>query len=117
MLIIPAILQSFSSLKDKTLKIVFETNEPTPEQLLGVANNIQKFGFLAFKEDVFKEKEKEAINSLDTEFEDKGKSRSMRLRNVLYVNFEQNNEGYETFNDFYNSKMEKLINHFKNKLQ
>jgi len=35
---------------------------------------------------------------------------------VLFVNYEQKNEGYKTFTDYYNAKMETLINHFKNKL-
>ena len=116
MLIIPAILNSYSSLKDGTLKITFETNEPTPEQVLGVAVNSQKFGFLAFKQDKFKQSEKDVLENLESEYEDKGKSKAQRLRAVLYVNFEQDNKGYNVFDDYYNFQMETLINHFKDKL-
>ena len=117
MLIIPAQLSTYSSLKDRTLKIVFETNEPTPEQLTGIALNIQRFGYLAFKEDKFKTTEKDVINKLESEYQEKGKTKAQRLRAVLYRYFEQDSKGYEVFDDFYNHYMEKLINHYKNKLE
>ncbi len=117
MIIIPSILESFASLKDKTIKIVFHTNELTPEQLTGIAFNIQKFGYLAFKEDTFKQTEKDVINKLESEYQDTGKSKAQRLRAVLFVYFQQEPKGYEVFDDFYNHYMEKLINHYKNKLE
>lgn len=117
MLIVPSILQTYQSLKDKTLKLVFETNEPTPEQLVAIVNNVQKFGWLAFKENQYKEKELEVLNSLKSDLNTEGKSKSQRLRAVLYRNWEQKNEGYEVFDDYYNSNMERLIIKFKNKLE
>lgn len=116
MLIIGAQLESYRSLKDKTLKLSFETQEPSPEQLTKIAKVSQKFGYLAFKEDNFKTDEIEVLNSLKSEYDDKGKSKSQRLRAVLYKNFEQDNLGYTVFDDYYNRKMEELITHFKNKL-
>jgi hypothetical protein len=116
MLITGAILSSYQSLKDKTLKLVFETNEPTPEQIVEVAKLSQSFGFLAFKKDDFKQDEKEMLDNLESDYEDKGKSKSQRLRGVLYRNYEFKDEGYKTFSDYYASKMENLINHFKGKL-
>ena len=116
MLIIPAILESHRSLKDKSLKLTFETQEPTPEQLVAIAMNTQTFGFLAFKTNAFKEKEKEMLTTLKTDFEDKGKSKGQRLRGVLYRNWEKKNENYEVFDDYYNNKMEKMITHWKNNL-
>ena len=116
MVILPAILDTFSSLKDKTLKLVFHSNELTPEQLLGVVKNVQKFGFLAFKEESFKTSEIDAIKNLNTEYQSKGKSKSKRLRNVLFVLYEQENKHYNTFTDYYDAQMEELINHFKNKI-
>ena len=116
MIIIPAILESYRSLKDKTIKVVFETNEPTPEQLTGIALNIQRFGYLAFKEEPFKEKEKEMIESLKADYEDTGKTPAQRLRGVFYRLWEKDNEGFKNALDHYNSKMETLIDHFKTKL-
>lgn len=116
MLIIPAILSTYSSLKDKTLKLVFETNEPSPEQLMEIAKLSQSFGFLAFKKDAFKTEEKDLLKSLKTDFEETGKSKSQRLRGVLYRLYESKPEGHKVFDDYYNSKMEQLINHFKDKI-
>ena len=116
MIIIPAVLESYRSLKDKTLKIVFETNELTPEQTMGIAQNIQQFGYLAFKNEPFKATEKEVIESLKSDYEDNGKTPSQRLRAVLFINFQQADEGYKTFVDYYNAKMEKIVNHYKGKL-
>lgn len=116
MIILPAQLESYRSLKDKTLKVVFDCNELTPEQTMGVASCLQQFGYLAFKNEPFKSAEKEAIENLKSDFEDTGKTPAQRLRGVLYVNWEHKKEGYDTFSDYYNAKMEKMINHYKEKI-
>lgn len=117
MLIIPAQLSTYSSLKDRTLKIVFETLEPTPEQLTGIALNTQKFGYLAFKIDKFKQAEKDVLDSLESEYQDTGKSKGQRLRNVLFVYWRQDNKDFKSFEHYYDWKMENIIEHFKNKLE
>ena len=116
MLKIPAILSTFTSLKDKTLKIVFETNEPNNEQILQIATNTQKFGYLAFKGEKFTKDELKEISKLDTNYQDTQKTPSQRLRSVLYVLYEQDNKGYKDFQSFYTYHLETLIAHFKNKL-
>lgn len=116
MLIVPGILSTYQSLKDRTLKLVFETNEPTPEQLIEISKSVQKFGFIAFKEDAFKDNEKKVLESLESEYEETGKTKSQRLRAVLFRNFEQKNDGYQVFDDYYNHHMQIMINHWKNKL-
>lgn len=114
--IIPGQLVTFQSLKDRTLKLIFETGEPTPDQMAGVMYSLQKAGFIAFNPDPFKEKEKEMLSSLKVDFDDTGKSKGQRLRAVLYRNWEQDNQGCDTFTLYYDAQMEKLVRHFKNKL-
>jgi len=116
MTIYPAILESWRSLKDKSYKITYESFELTPEQAAGINSNLGKAGFVAFKEEPFKEKEKEFIDTLESDFDDHQKTPSRRLRAVLYRNWEQNKEGYEDFQLYYNFKLEKIITHYKNKL-
>lgn len=116
MIIIPAQLESYRSLKDKTLKITFETNELNPQDLLGVAENLTQFGYLAFKQEPFKKEEKEMIEQLETGYEDRGKTPSQRMRGVLYCLYQKNNEGFDTFTRFYDHHMEKILNHYKSKL-
>jgi len=73
-------------------------------------------GYLAFKTDVFKQAEKEMIDSLEADFEDRGKTPGQRLRAVLFRLWEQVPEGYEDFNLYYQFKMNTVIEHFKSKL-
>ena len=99
MIIIPAVLDSYRSLKDRTLKLSFETNEPTPDQLKDIGIGAQKFGYLAFQvgeEEGNIQKVMEQIPKTDLEF---GKTKGQRLRGVLYRLFEQEKEGYDVFDD------------------
>ena len=116
MKVIPAILESFRTLKDKTFKVTFETNELSPELVSELSQNLQQFGYLAFKKEDFTSQEIGIMNNLKTDFDDVGKSPSQRLRAVLYVMWKRNNERYELFTDFYTAKIEKVINHYKTKL-
>jgi len=116
MIIIPAILESFRSLKDRTYKVVYETSELSPEQIVGINSSLGQAGYLAFKNSPFKQQEKELLNSLEADFEDKRKTPGQRLRGVLYRLWEQEPEGYEDFSRYYEFHMEKIITHFKNKL-
>jgi len=116
MIIFPAILESFRSLKDKTLKVTFETNEVTPEQLTGIGQSLNNFGFVAFKETPFKDKDKEVMEGLEPDYNETGKTPAQRLRGVFYRLYEQSPEGFKTFTTYYEHHMEILTNHFKSKL-
>ena len=114
---LPAQLDGYRSLKDRTLKITFETGEMTPEQMANVHYSLNKVGYLAFSPDPFASHELEAIDNLKVEYDEVGKSPSKRLQAVFFRIWERNTEGYCVFNDFYNAQMEKLIVHFKKKLE
>jgi hypothetical protein len=116
-LIIPAILSTFSSLKDRTLKIVFESSEPTPEQMACIQNHSQKAGFLAFSGDNFTQVEIDNLANIKADFNDTGKTRGQRLRGAIFVLWQQKPNGYDNFDDFYNVYMEKFINHVKGKIE
>lgn len=116
MIIVPSLLDGIRTLKDKTLKVTFETNELNPQDLLGLMENLNQFGFLAFKPQPFKKEEKEILEQLESGYEEQGKTPSQRLRGVLYVNYQQNNDGFDTFTRYYDHHLEKIINHFKSKI-
>lgn len=116
MIVINAILESFRSLKDKTLKLSFETNEPTPEQLQQIAVNSQKYGYLVFSGNQLTPEQLDSIDKAKNDLYDSSKSPSKRLRSVLYVWFEKDNKGFKTFEDFYLHQMERVINNVKEKL-
>ncbi|MDR2584756.1 MAG: hypothetical protein LBC84_00815 [Prevotellaceae bacterium] len=117
MLLIPAILTTFRSLKDKTIKLEFETNELSPEQMTALAQNLQAFGYLAFKKDAFRTEQLATIDELKADYEDKQKTPSKRLRDVLFVAYKQKNEGYSEFEAYYQHKMGKFIDHVKSHLE
>lgn len=113
---IPAILESYRSMKDRGLKVSFETGELSPENVANVQYSFQKAGYLVFSPDPLRTEELEEIDKLKIDFEDMQKSAGQRLRAVLFLNWKQNPEGYKTSVDHYNSKMETIIEHFKSKL-
>jgi len=113
---LPAQLEGYRSLKDRTLKLSFETNELTPEQMADIHYSLNKIGYLAFAPDPFTTKEISDLDSLKVEYDEAGKTPGQRLRAVLYRLWEQTPEGYKAFNDFYNSKMEGFITHLKSRL-
>ncbi len=113
MIIIPAQLDSLRTLADKTLKVTFETNELNPQDLLGLMENLHQFGYLAFKKEPFGEKEKDMMGELKSDYEFKGKTSSQRLRGVLWVMWQNNNEGFDSSVKHYEHHMEKIINNYK----
>lgn len=46
----------------------------------------------------------------------KEESKSKQLRNAYYGLFEKDNEGFKDFDSYYDSKMDKLIKHFRKML-
>jgi hypothetical protein len=116
MIIIPAQLKRYSTGDDRCLKVTFETNELTPNESAQIHEALQKFGYLAFKQENFTRDEQDAIEGLETHIENTGKTPSQRLRNVLLVWYKHDAQGFSTFNLFYEHHMEKIINHFKTKL-
>ena len=116
MITIPAILENFRSLKDRTYKLTFETNELTPDQLGEIGSALNFPGYLAFNKDVFSKAQLDLIEETKADYDDTSKTPSKRLRNVLFIKWQQDNDGYKVFEDFYRSQMEIIITHFKSKL-
>lgn len=118
MILFPAILEGIRSRKDKTFSIIFGTNELNPQQSSGLMSMLNDFGYVAFKRENFNNDDKELLDAIKADaMEFNSKTPSQRLRDVLYVNYEQDNKGYSTFVDYYNAKMELIITHFKGKLE
>ena len=113
---IPAELVTYGKMKDKGFKITFETGELSPEQVANIHYGSTKVGWLVFSPDPFATAEMDELENTKVEFTDTGKPPSQRLRAVMYRMWEQSGEGYKTFIDYYNAKMEMLIEHFKNRL-
>lgn len=107
-------VSSINSLKDGTIKLSLELQEMKPEdvgRLYSMRNHLVKFYFTTenILEDVTKD-----LDKLQIEHEDK--SPSKRMRNILYRLYEQDSEGYDDFNLYYNHKMNIWCEKLKDKL-
>lgn len=117
MILVPAQLEGVATRKDKTLKLTFGTHELGEGEggkLLSLNNS---FCFLAIKPETFTPTEKELMEQIKADMlTNTAKSPSQRLRAVIFLNWQQNNEGYEKFDSYYTHKMEAFIDHLKKKL-
>lgn len=113
MLIIPANLESLSTLKDGTIKLVFETQELRPDDVGLLFSYRKGLGYLAFKPETFNADQIELIDKLKVEdFENKAPSK--RMRDILFRLWQQNNSGYTDFNLYYHSRMNNMCEMLKN---
>lgn len=117
MITIATVFESLKSRADRSWTITMSTNELTPQQVQELASLLHEYCFCALKRDAFRRDEVEMLDHLETELDFKERSRSKLLRNVLYVLWKQRPEGYEDFQLFYNFKMDKVIEHYKAKLE
>jgi hypothetical protein len=113
---LPAIYEGGRDLKDKTKKLVFQSNEISPAQAANLQMCVQQFVYLAIKREDFTKEQVDLINNLRSDYVDTAKSQAQRMRNVLFVLWQQNSEGYLDFNLFYEFKMEGFIKYLKSKL-
>lgn len=112
-LLIPAIYKGSQDLADKTKKLVFGTNEITPAQAGALQTMVQQFVFLAIKVEPFRQEEKEVINNLKAAYDDHSQSPSQIMRNVLFILWKQNNQGYPDFQGYYEYRMNGMISYLK----
>lgn len=115
-IIIPGAIENLTSRKDRSWKITVGTQELTPEQVQQLTKLIQEFCYIAFKHEPFTTKEEGIIKTLQSELDFTGKSPAQRLRAILYLNWKHDTEGFKDANMHYVHHMEKIINHYKNKL-
>lgn len=108
----PAVITSIRSKVDKSLGLSIETPELSNAEKVEFMN-LQGINIsLTITPTDTNEQETIEVTS-----EAEPKSRSQKLRSVLYVLYQQNyKEKYPTFTDFYNSKMDIWIEDIKGKL-
>lgn len=116
---IPGYIVRDKSLTGGGRQFVIETQENlTPEHLQRLISLENKLGWFTFSVEII-----EAVDLLqlkdikiDISKYDKGKTPGNRLRSVFYLIHEKMGGTNQNFQAFYEEKMEKLIEHFKNKL-
>jgi hypothetical protein len=121
-LLIQVTLDRANRKKDKSVSLSFITQlEQSSEEFMKIDSLLNDSGVLFFKSNgtLTKEEIKELEN---VEIEVEGKSKSQRLRNVMFILHKQLSEKNTinknlSFNDFYSAKMEDIIEHYKSKLE
>lgn len=109
----PATLTGITAKVDGGLAIRFVTKELTPEEKLTALEFQNTYGHVLFRENEFKP---EDVPTKDAE-NDETKSPSTRLRNVLFVYWEQRKKNKTDFDTFYRQEMNKIIEVVKDKLE
>jgi hypothetical protein len=113
-LLIPAYVENVSTRKDRTVKIVLSTQELSPYQAGQIFSFMNKLTATYFSEKDINRDEIEFVDQVNPDLP--GKSQSQRIRSVLYLLFQENNEEFKDFASYYQNKTEKYIEHLKSKL-
>ncbi len=113
-LLISVQIENITTRKDHTLKLTLGTAELSPSRAGELIQLMNKVAVCYISDKDLNQSEIDAVDKLDPEFA--GKTQSQRLRNVLYLNFVENREGYKEFNSYYHAKMETYIEALKSNL-
>lgn len=111
---IPAILDTLRTLSDGSIKLTFSTREMPAEHAAGILEHRRKEGWLLFKDAPFEDADIINLPESIPEFHGE-KSPSQRLRNVLYRVWEMKGKP-DDFKRWRENEMERIINHYKEKL-
>ncbi len=108
----PAVLSRVGFLKDGGVSLGFSTQELSDTDKVLVAKFFNEFGFVLFKTN--EEFQPHEIPKEDADMF--GKTPSRRMRSVLYLFWQQKPDPKPDFDQFYRAEMERLIEHYKSKL-
>tara|TARA_R110000868_G_scaffold239877_1_gene494374 strand:+ start:3529 stop:3882 length:354 start_codon:yes stop_codon:yes gene_type:complete len=116
MITLSAQIEGFGSRADKSWKLTLGTNELAPSEIGLIGSMQNQVCFIAINPDPFTSEQKEIIITTKAELSETGKTPSQRLRGVLFINWQHDKKGYDQFHDYYLTEMEKIITHYKSKL-
>jgi hypothetical protein len=114
-IIIEAVLEGIASRVDGTVNLKIATQELDSSKAGELFQMRGKYIKCLLSDSNISTMEEELIDATSLNAPTKNKSRSSRLRAVLFRLHEQEASGID-FEQYYNEKMEGLITHFKNKL-
>jgi|TARA_R110000824_G_scaffold13251_6_gene57715 hypothetical protein len=118
-------IDNIRTLADNSVRVSLGTPELTPETVGNMYGMLKQPGYVVISTMPISQKQLDAVEGATVDREFENKTPSQRMRNVLYVLWEQQQpketspEGTTTYVDFdlfYKRKMTELINFIKNKL-
>jgi hypothetical protein len=108
----PAQLQKIATRVDGSINISIETQELSRMDMAELFSYRNALGYITFTPNL-----ETKIEVPDEQVGDMNKSPAQRLRNVLYVMWGQSGKKkFDTFQQFYDVNMERLINQLKDRL-
>lgn len=114
-LLFPAIVENIATRKDGTLKVICGTQEMSPAKGGELFTYQNKLVSVYLSPADIQQKEVDAVDALEPEL--KGKTQSQRIRNCLYILFEQNSQGFKTFDAYYKHETEIYIQTLKSNIK
>jgi hypothetical protein len=108
-------LDGYQRRKDRTVSLRFITQEKTSGEIADIDRLVDTFGIVYFRgQEKINRDEIEELDAVELDLYDEPKSQSQRLRNVLYKVWQLDPTG--DFKEFYRHETERIIQHYKNKL-
>ncbi len=98
------------------MKVIFATQEVTPKAAGEIYQLSNKYCYIAIKAERFTDEELKAIEDADIGFKAKGKSQSQQIRAVLYLLWQQDNKGYDTFDRYYKFRTDEDLRRYQNEI-
>lgn len=112
-ILLAAIVENVTTRRDNTLKITIgcqEVSQGKAGELFALNGKLAAV-YVSPKESI-PQKDLDQVDSVDVDLP--GKTQSQRMRSVLFILYEQSNEGYKDFQSYYRAKTEAIINELKN---
>lgn len=108
-------LDGYQRRKDRSVSLRFITQEKASSEIMEIDRLVDTFGILYFRgQEQLNRDEVDELDAIELDLYDEPKSQSQRLRNVLFKIWNQDQVG--TFKEFYKKETERIIQHYKNKL-
>lgn len=117
MISFPAYVSKVMTMADSSVRIQFDTQELPPEKMAEVFASHKTMGIVAFipAVDDLDDMDRRYLETLDSKLKGDG-SRSKQMRTELYKLWQRSDLPLDvTFENFYDDRMELLINQIKNK--
>ena len=109
-------LDGYQRRKDRSVSLRFITQEKTSGEIADIDRLVDTFGILYFRgEEKMNRDEVDELDAVELDLYDEPKSQSQRLRNVLFKVWNQDPRG--DFKEFYKHETERIIEHYKRKLE
>jgi hypothetical protein len=114
-ILLSCIVENIATRRDGTIKVTLGTQELSNGKAGDLfALNGKLAAIYISPKDTIPQKELDQVDAVDVDMP--GKTQSQRMRGVLFILFEQNNEGFKDFQSYYRVKMDDMIKELKNNI-